>query len=124
MAYGIGNGGDPMKSMRDVARNEWLTGLSRLVQLVGIPAGIGVMGWAVAGLISLQVDLGRINERGDAAARSIAMIQSSVDKINDLITARAPERYTKSDASRDFGLVGARLDNHDRRIEALENKIH
>lgn len=81
--------------------------------------GATVIGLADA-VSDLQSSIKIINDRGENTKWIIEGIKQSVDKINDLIALRTPERFTKSDAAREFQQRDGRLDGHEQRIQRLE----
>lgn len=111
-------------SAEKAAHNEQMASIARLAVLLGIPAILAVAGWVGLGLIAVQSDVVKVVQRADGLASSVNDIKESVDKINDLITARAPTRYTTTDAARDFAVRDQRLDQHEHRIEVLEGRFH
>lgn len=110
-------------SVEKIAHNEQLGAIARLAVLLGIPGGLAVAGWVGISLISVQTDVGKVIQRAEGVAATIIEVKQSVDKINDLITLRTPERYTKTDAAMDRLLLGQRIDGIERRLERIEGRI-
>lgn len=68
-----------------------------------------------ATFFTLREDLAVVRTRAEVTS-------SAVEAIQRLIEQRAPTRYTRLDADRDFAIRDARLESHERRIEALEHQ--
>lgn len=83
---------------------------------LGNVISIGAMLISVAtAFFALRGEVSVLQARQDATAESVAAIQR-------LIEQRAPTRYSRLDADRDFAVRDARLESHERRIEALEHQ--
>lgn len=120
MSYTGGAGGPAPSAVEAVARSVMLGAMVRVLQLVGIPLGLMVIGWMASSLLALQQEATRVSERAESARTQILVVQTAVDKINDLIIARAATRYTREDAIHDLGIIERRMEDHERRLESIE----
>lgn len=101
--------------------------LSGLITIVTIIVG------GLAAFYSVKQDLATAVTRSDAVQEVLSVRAKQVDKqldtlqdginsINALILLRAPTRYSRDDAIRDFNQVNTRLDGHEQRIQRLETR--
>lgn len=84
-----------------IATNPRLTATTRLIQLLGIPAGLALMGWAGLSLVDLKAD--------------VAVVKSQLAGMGSL--------YHATDADRDFRLRDQRLDQVDRDVATVNRRL-
>ena len=76
--------------------------VARLMQVVGMPVVIALGGW-------LQV--------------TISDMKLAIARLETQMIERTADRYSASDAKRDFSTVIFRLDNSDRRLDQLNGRM-
>lgn len=119
MVHGDGNGNGSKRLFEPVFN------LGSIVLIVGLLTG------GLGAFFSVKDDLHAAVEHQAGVERLLAeraavvdghmtALQAGIDAINALILSRAPSRYTREDASRDFGQVNTRLGEHETRIQRLE----
>jgi len=94
---------------------------------------IGSLTGGVAAFYSVKEDLSKsvehqlgverlLSERTIVVDKRLDTLQSGIDTINGLIIRNLPSRYSRDDATKDFGQINTRLDGHEQRIQRLETR--
>ena len=111
MAY---DGGMVRDIAQRTARSETLTAVTRLVQLVGIPAGLMLLGWAANTLVELKTKV-----EGWPAA--IALVQANLDGQIKATTGIMSQADARLDGRIDT--LTTKVESDGRRVDRLELRV-
>lgn len=88
--------------VHEVAGNEVMGAVARLMQVIGMPMIIGLGGW-------LSV--------------SIEDMKQAITRLETQMVERTQDRYSATDAKRDMNATDFRFNNNERRIEQINARL-